>query len=87
MFATVTYAVQFGSPGMPGRGFPVTSGPGGDVVLRLRLRRPLRQRIDGEAGMGDWVDVGGLTYAVGPLVPRRRRSCAPTTACPSQAPS
>jgi hypothetical protein len=67
---TVTYPVPYGSPGTIGArfGFPVSAGPGGDVVLRLTLWRPQRRRIEGEAGTGDWSDIGGLTYVVNPMV-------------------
>lgn len=68
--ATVTYPVPYGAPGSPGAtfGFPVAAGPGGDVVLRLTLWRPQRRRIAGEAGSGEWTDIGGLTYVVNPMV-------------------
>jgi hypothetical protein len=43
---------------------PVRAGPNGDVVLELSVWRPQRRRIAGESGDSEWMDVGGLTYAV-----------------------
>ena len=43
---------------------PVRAGPNGDVVLRLTLWRPQRQRTAGDPGTGTWIDVGALAYTV-----------------------
>ena len=68
--AAVTYPLPYGQPGTlsspvgPGNGFPVAAGQDGNVVVHLRLWRPQRRRIEGEPGMGEWTDIGGLTYIV-----------------------
>jgi hypothetical protein len=43
---------------------PVRAGEDGDVVLRLRVWRPQRRRLESEPGEGRWMDVGNLSYAV-----------------------
>jgi hypothetical protein len=50
-----------GGPGTFGNGFPVT-GAGGDVELTLTFWRPQRTAIPPETA--EWIDIGGLTYAV-----------------------
>jgi hypothetical protein len=58
-----------GGPGTRGNPFPVSAGPGGDVILTVTLWRPQRRPIPGEDGYSDppsaWTDIGGLNYPVG----------------------
>ncbi len=42
---------------------PVRAGPNGDAIVTLTFWRPQRQRVLGEPGAGEWMDVGNLTYA------------------------
>ena len=61
---TVSYPVEDSSqPGARGDGFPVAAGADGDVVLTLTFWRPQRTPIAAETG--EWIDIGGLTYAPG----------------------
>jgi hypothetical protein len=62
--ATVSYPVDANGPGTRNNGFLVAAGPGGDVVLTVTLWRPQRRRIDGDPGVGEWIDIGGLRYTV-----------------------
>jgi hypothetical protein len=73
----ITYPVPFGRQGSPGNGFPVAAGSDGDVVLHVSLWRPQRRHIDGDAGTGEWTDIGGLAYLVFPQTPQ-----APGLMCP-----
>jgi hypothetical protein len=74
----VRYPVPPGAPGTPGQnGFQVAAGPDGDVVLTLEFWRPQRRPIEG-VEPGEWIDVGGLTYAVAP-----QSASAPGVICPA----
>jgi hypothetical protein len=59
--ATVEYPVAGPTP------FPIAAGPGGDVVLTVTFWRPQRRRTEGDPGIGEWVDIGGLTYYLNPF--------------------
>jgi hypothetical protein len=63
---TVPYPVRFYNP------YPVKAGPDGNVVLTLTFWRPQRRPIPPETA--EWIDIGGLTYMVGP-------PCFQTTGC------
>jgi hypothetical protein len=58
---------------------PVRAGPGGDVILKLRLWRAQRRAIGSEASQGRWMDVGNLDYTVLPTAGPTPNS---TTSCP-----
>jgi hypothetical protein len=64
----IPYPVEFGQPGTrPEDGFPVSDGPedaDSDVELTFTFWRPQRQRMSGDPGEGEWMDIGGLTYTV-----------------------
>ena len=62
--ATVSYPVDANGPGTQNNGFPASAGPDGNVVLTVTLWRPQRRRIDGDPGVGEWIDIGGLRYTV-----------------------
>ena len=50
-----------GNPGSRENPFPVRARPGGDVQVTMKFWRPQRRPIPPEPG--DWIDMGGLTYA------------------------
>jgi hypothetical protein len=64
----IPYPVEFGQPGTRSEdGFPVSDGPedaDSDVELTFTFWRPQRQRIPGDPGEGEWMDIGGLTYTL-----------------------
>jgi hypothetical protein len=62
--ATVSYPVASNGPGTQGNGVAVKANSGGDVLLTVSLWRPQRARIDQDPGTGQWIDTGGLNYAV-----------------------
>jgi hypothetical protein len=51
-------------------GRPVRAGPSGAVVVRLTFWRPQRLRIEGDPGMGRWIDIGNLAYGATALPAR-----------------
>ena len=61
--ATVPYPVPPGGVGdSEANGFPVTAGPNGHVVVRLKFWRPQRAPIPPETAT--WIDIGHLSYGV-----------------------
>ena len=60
--ATVSYPVAEGGPGAGPNPFPIAAGTDGHIVLTFTLWRPQRTPIPSEAG--EWIDIGGLAYAV-----------------------
>jgi hypothetical protein len=59
--AAVSYPVSPGGSGTQGNGFQVEEGLDGDVLVTVTLWRPQRRPISPE--VGEWTDIGGLTYS------------------------
>jgi hypothetical protein len=60
---TVTYPVAPTAPGAPSKPIEMHALPDGHVALSVTLWRPQRSGLPG-TGEGDFVDMGGLRYAV-----------------------
>ena len=86
----IPYPVEFGHPGTRSEdGFPVSDGPedaDSDVELTFTFWRPQRQRIPGDPGEGDWMDIGGLTYTLRGAF-AGGQFCGPQTAYSTQDPN
>jgi hypothetical protein len=88
--ATVEYPVHGpipgpadAGPGAHGNGFPLAPGPDGHIRITLTFWRPQRRSSPADPGTDEWIDIGGLTYAL----TFRGRNCGPQSAFSTSDPS